>query len=227
MPSPSRALGGGCPRPPICTTPARRARPRHRRAPSDPFRGMRLALAGVSHHRAPLEVRERVAVDLEAAGELARSLAASGGPAHEAVVLSTCNRTELYVAGDDGIVEHADRALSRARRARRARDRARCLSPRRRVCCAPSVPGRGRARLDGARRGRDPRPGEGGIRGRIAGAAARPHLPHGASGRPPCAGRDRDRREPRVDPRRSGGARASRCSSGWRDEASCSSVPGG
>jgi glutamyl-tRNA reductase len=72
---------------------------------------MRLALAGVSHHRAPLAVRERVAVDLGVAGELARELAASGGPAHEAVVLSTCNRTELYVAGDDGIVEHADRAL--------------------------------------------------------------------------------------------------------------------
>ncbi len=71
---------------------------------------MKLALAGVSHHRAPIEVRERVAVDLQAAGELARSLAASA-PAHEAVVLSTCNRTELYVAGDDGIVEHADRAL--------------------------------------------------------------------------------------------------------------------
>ena len=72
---------------------------------------MRLALAGVSHHRAPLSVRERVAVDLEAAARLSRSLATSGGPAHEAVVLSTCNRTELYVAGDDGIVEHADRAL--------------------------------------------------------------------------------------------------------------------
>jgi len=72
---------------------------------------MRLALAGVSHHRASLDVRERVAVDLEAAGELSRALATSGGPAHEAVVLSTCNRTELYVAGDDGIVEHADRAL--------------------------------------------------------------------------------------------------------------------
>ena len=71
---------------------------------------MRLALAGVSHHRAALEVRERVAVDLETAGELARELAASG-PAHEAVVLSTCNRTELYVAGDEGISEHADRAL--------------------------------------------------------------------------------------------------------------------
>jgi glutamyl-tRNA reductase len=72
---------------------------------------MRLALAGVSHHRAPLAVRERVAVDLEAAARLSRSLATSGGPAHEAVVLSTCNRTELYVAGDDGIVDHADRAL--------------------------------------------------------------------------------------------------------------------
>jgi glutamyl-tRNA reductase len=73
---------------------------------------MRLALAGVSHHRAPLEVRERVTVDLAAAGELARELAASGGPAHEAVVLSTCNRTELYVAGEDErIAAHADRAL--------------------------------------------------------------------------------------------------------------------
>ena len=73
---------------------------------------MRLALAGVSHHRAPLEVRERVAVDLAAAGELAHELAASDGPAHEAVVLSTCNRTEVYVAGEaDGIGTHADRAL--------------------------------------------------------------------------------------------------------------------
>jgi glutamyl-tRNA reductase len=73
---------------------------------------MRLALAGVSHHRAPLEVRERVAVDLATAGELARELAASDGPAHEAVVLSTCNRTELYVAGeDDAIGARADRAL--------------------------------------------------------------------------------------------------------------------
>ena len=73
---------------------------------------MRLALAGVSHHRAPLEVRERVAVDLDGARELARTLTGNGGPAHEAVVLSTCNRTELYLAGEDaGVTEHADRAL--------------------------------------------------------------------------------------------------------------------
>ncbi len=73
---------------------------------------MRLALAGVSHHRAPLELRERVAVDLETARELARALASPAGPAHEAVVLSTCNRTELYLAGEHRSVdEHADRAL--------------------------------------------------------------------------------------------------------------------
>ena len=57
---------------------------------------MNLALVGVSHHRAPLELRERVAVDREAAAALARSLATSS----EAVVLSTCNRTEIYLAAD-------------------------------------------------------------------------------------------------------------------------------
>jgi glutamyl-tRNA reductase len=72
---------------------------------------MRIALAGVSHHRAPLELRERVAVDLETAGALARGLATADGPAHEAVVLSTCNRTELYLAGESAVAEHADRAL--------------------------------------------------------------------------------------------------------------------
>ncbi|HVV57286.1 MAG TPA: glutamyl-tRNA reductase [Gaiellaceae bacterium] len=54
---------------------------------------MRLSLVGVSHHVAPVELRERVALDLDAARELAGSLG-------EAVCLSTCNRTELYVAGD-------------------------------------------------------------------------------------------------------------------------------
>jgi glutamyl-tRNA reductase len=74
---------------------------------------MRLALAGVSHHRAPLELRERVAVDLEAAGALAHELAADQGGGHESVVLSTCNRTELYFAADDEdrLSELADRAL--------------------------------------------------------------------------------------------------------------------
>jgi glutamyl-tRNA reductase len=57
---------------------------------------MRLALVGISHHRAPVEVRERVAVDLDGAAALAGSLANGC----EAVVLSTCNRTEVYLAAD-------------------------------------------------------------------------------------------------------------------------------
>jgi glutamyl-tRNA reductase len=53
-----------------------------------------LVLVGTSHHRAPVELRERVALDRERAAALAARLG-------EAVVLSTCNRTELYVAADD------------------------------------------------------------------------------------------------------------------------------
>ena len=56
----------------------------------------KLVLVGTSHKLAPVEVRERVALDAAEASALARELAAEGG---EAVCLSTCNRTELYVAG--------------------------------------------------------------------------------------------------------------------------------
>ena len=59
---------------------------------------MRLVLVGTSHHHAPIELRERVALDREQARDLAARLAAGGG---EAVCLSTCNRTELYVVGAD------------------------------------------------------------------------------------------------------------------------------
>ena len=59
---------------------------------------IRLELVGISHHRTPVEVRERVAFDRGAAGSVAAELAAGGG---EAVVLSTCNRTEVYAAGAD------------------------------------------------------------------------------------------------------------------------------
>jgi glutamyl-tRNA reductase len=69
---------------------------------------MNLALVGVSHHRAPIELRERVAVDVARAGQLARSLAED----LEAVVLSTCNRTEVYVAGDDETRELESRATA-------------------------------------------------------------------------------------------------------------------
>jgi glutamyl-tRNA reductase len=53
---------------------------------------------GLNHQTAPLAVRERVVFHVErlneALGELKRGLAS------EAAILSTCNRTELYVAGE-------------------------------------------------------------------------------------------------------------------------------
>jgi glutamyl-tRNA reductase len=59
---------------------------------------MKLVLVGTSHHFAPLELRERVAMPPAEAAALARELA---GTELECVCLSTCNRTELYVAGPD------------------------------------------------------------------------------------------------------------------------------
>jgi glutamyl-tRNA reductase len=72
---------------------------------------MRLALVGISHHRAPVELRERVALDGAGAAALAAELAAGGA---EAVCLSTCNRTEIYVAHPDAAVgeERAEAALT-------------------------------------------------------------------------------------------------------------------
>jgi glutamyl-tRNA reductase len=52
-----------------------------------------LLAAGVSHHNAPLEVRERLFLADGHAVELAKEL--------DAVVLSTCNRTEVYTLGGD------------------------------------------------------------------------------------------------------------------------------
>jgi glutamyl-tRNA reductase len=59
---------------------------------------MRLALVGTSHRLAPVEVRERVAFDLLGAAGVAAEIGADGG---ESVCLSTCNRTEVYVAHPD------------------------------------------------------------------------------------------------------------------------------
>ncbi|MGE5690456.1 MAG: glutamyl-tRNA reductase [Pseudomonadota bacterium] len=65
---------------------------------------MRLVLVGTSHHQAPVELRERVALDRANAARAASQLAAGGA---EAVVLSTCNRTEAYVAHEDDAAAEA------------------------------------------------------------------------------------------------------------------------
>ncbi len=68
---------------------------------------MKLSLVGISHRHAPIEVRERVALDVRESAALARELATAG---REAVCLSTCNRTELYAVGD-GAEERSLEAL--------------------------------------------------------------------------------------------------------------------
>jgi glutamyl-tRNA reductase len=66
---------------------------------------VKLILVGISHHRAPVELRERVALDRGQAGELAARLAETPS---EAVCLSTCNRTELYLAAPDAEAAEAE-----------------------------------------------------------------------------------------------------------------------
>jgi glutamyl-tRNA reductase len=68
---------------------------------------MKLTLVGVSHHRAPIELRERVALDGDACRRLAQELG------DEAVVLSTCNRTELYLARAQPAEDEAVATLAR------------------------------------------------------------------------------------------------------------------
>jgi glutamyl-tRNA reductase len=70
---------------------------------------MKLVLVGVSHHRAPVELRERAALGRDQAADLARRLTGESG---EAVCLSTCNRTELYLA--DAAAEVAERRAEAA-----------------------------------------------------------------------------------------------------------------
>jgi glutamyl-tRNA reductase len=72
---------------------------------------MKVVLVGTSHRHAPVELRELVAFGSGRAGEIAATLA---GEAGEVVALSTCNRTELYLACDDsaGALERGAGALA-------------------------------------------------------------------------------------------------------------------
>ncbi|HLU28770.1 MAG TPA: glutamyl-tRNA reductase [Glycomyces sp.] len=58
---------------------------------------MNLLVVGISHRSAAVETLERLAVDTEAGTSLAQRLL-RGGEVREAVVLSTCNRVEVYAA---------------------------------------------------------------------------------------------------------------------------------
>lgn len=60
---------------------------------------MQLTAVGLNHQTAPLSIREKLAFAAAALPKAVRNLARSNA-AMEAVILSTCNRTELYCVGD-------------------------------------------------------------------------------------------------------------------------------
>jgi glutamyl-tRNA reductase len=67
---------------------------------------MPLHVLGINHHSAPLEVREKLAFPPETQAEVLTSLAARPGVT-EAVLVSTCNRTEVYCRADDSATVRA------------------------------------------------------------------------------------------------------------------------
>ena len=79
---------------------------------------------GVNHETAPVQVREHFAVSTETQGEKARHIVALS-TIGESVVISTCNRTEVYAAA-----EHADVGLEYLREYMR-------LPPTSQLCSRP------------------------------------------------------------------------------------------
>lgn len=72
--------------------------------PFDVLSLMQLLAVGLNHTTAPLSLREKVAFPADRIGHAVVSAqswfsrGSASGPAHEAAILSTCNRTELYAA---------------------------------------------------------------------------------------------------------------------------------
>ncbi len=72
---------------------------------------MHLVLVGISHHEAPIELRERLSCAPHALGGALSHLSGCPGVA-EGVILSTCNRMEVYAAVHGANVEDAYHALT-------------------------------------------------------------------------------------------------------------------
>ncbi len=64
-------------------------------------RVMRLIVLGLNHNTAPLEAREKVHVTEDIAGDLLKRI--KDGGCDEALILSTCNRTEIYACGESDL----------------------------------------------------------------------------------------------------------------------------
>ncbi|HEV3046978.1 MAG TPA: glutamyl-tRNA reductase [Solirubrobacteraceae bacterium] len=75
-----------------------------------------LLVLGISHKTAPVAVRERLAFGEQEASEFGRQATATA-EVREAVVISTCNRTEVYLVVGDAVRAEADVLGLLARRA--------------------------------------------------------------------------------------------------------------
>jgi glutamyl-tRNA reductase len=71
---------------------------------------MHVLLIGISHRTAPVELRERVDFQVRGLEQALRALAKRGST-REAVVLSTCNRAEIYAACEDLAAARVDLSL--------------------------------------------------------------------------------------------------------------------
>ncbi len=61
---------------------------------------MQLAVLGLNHNSAPIEVREKLAVDGEELAEIYSEIM-NNDRIYEAMIVSTCNRVEYYIVTDD------------------------------------------------------------------------------------------------------------------------------
>jgi len=71
---------------------------------------MNIQVVGCSHHKTPIAVRERLAFSPEQTVAAMERWRASY-PGVEAVVLSTCNRVEIYLAGDEAAAPKRSRVV--------------------------------------------------------------------------------------------------------------------
>ena len=65
---------------------------------------MTLALIGVNHKTAPIQLRERIAISREDLPEVTRALAAVPGVS-ECMIVSTCNRVEILTSVESASVD--------------------------------------------------------------------------------------------------------------------------
>ena len=129
---------------------------------------MKLQMIGCSHHHSSVAVRERLAFSPAQVGRGAGRLARSAFREIEAVLLSTCNRVEIYTAAEDRRGRAQPRGgrpvHGRLPRSADLRDLRRPVRADRRRRRAAPVHRGGQSRQHGRRRAADPGPGQAGLR---------------------------------------------------------------